>query len=169
MKGHSSLWDNYSASIVETKSDSPLQGNSQPFQELYHVYEKMRLMDEKNGVYDYSKGGYLVNPTSGLLDSFINNGYIVNKNYKASMPYVITNENEIIIGKRNGRRDMPTPHPTLIGGIDPQVKMAGMLHIENGKIVSYDDRSGHYRPNKASLKYADDAFNKYNYLKKGNE
>jgi len=129
----------------------------------------MRLKDEKNGVYDSAKGGYLVNPTARSLNAFVKNGYIINENYTANMPYVITLENEIIIGKRNGRRDMPTPHPTLVGGLDPQVKMAGMLYIENGKIISYDDRSGHYRPNKESLKYADEAFNKFNFLKKGNK
>ena len=39
--------------------------------------------------------------------------------------------------------------------------MAGIFKIRGGKIYSYDDRSGHYRPNIKSMKWADEAFAKY--------
>lgn len=39
--------------------------------------------------------------------------------------------------------------------------MAGILDIRGGKIYSYDDRSGHYRPNSESMKWADEAFKNY--------
>ncbi len=44
-----------------------------------------------------------------------------------------------------------SPHPTLIGGKDPQVQCAGMITFKNGKIYSYDNSSGHFRPNSKSL------------------
>jgi len=48
----------------------------------------------------------------------------------------------------------------LIGGKNPEVSMAGMLHIHGGKIVSYDANSGHFKPNIKSMYAADAAFNK---------
>ena len=88
----------------------------------------------------------------------------------ASLPYVIDLKGNVIVGKRNGngRFGLQTPHPTLIGGLNPKVKMAGILHIENGKISYYDNRSGHYRPNNKSMKYADEAFKKYDKYKERN-
>ena len=50
--------------------------------------------------------------------------------------------------------------PTLTGGENPKVKIAGILHVENGKIVSYDHMSGHFKPNIKSVKEADKAFSK---------
>lgn len=65
-----------------------------------------------------------------------------------------------IIGRRNGSNKFQTPHPSLIGGKNPIVRMAGMVDIRNGKIHSWDDRSGHFKPNIKSMKYADEAFGK---------
>ena len=64
----------------------------------------------------------------------INGNYIGNKTTNESgLPYVIDMNGNIIVGKRsgNGRGPgaLPTPHPTLIGGNDPQVQMAGLLKI----------------------------------------
>lgn len=162
MKGSSSLFENYSG-----HSSFSLNGNSQSFKEEYSVYSKMLKKDIKNGIYDSSNNGYQINPTSKSLDKIISGEYILNKGFTASLPYVIDLDGNIIIGKRNGngRFGPQTPHPTLIGGKNPKVKMAGMLHIKNGKIDSYDDRSGHYRPNIESMKYADEAFKKYNKYK----
>lgn len=168
MKGKGPLFGNYSShssfsSYSSNYSFSPLNGQSQPFQEEYSVYSKMLKKDIKHGVYDPNHGGYKINPTSKLLTEMLNGEYIIGKGITLSLPYVIDTNNNIVVGKRNGngRNGVQTPHPTLIGGIDPKVKMAGMLHIKNGKISSYDDRSGHYRPNKESMKYADAAFLKY--------
>lgn len=49
---------------------------------------------------------------------------------------------------------------TLIGGKDPQVQMAGIVHIHSGKIASYDNQSGHFKPNAKSMQVADEAFGK---------
>lgn len=172
MKGKSPLFSNYSISSSCSNysgSSSPLNGGSQPFQEEYSVYSKMLKKDICHGVYNLDKGGYSVNPTSKALNDMINGDYIIEKGVTASLPYVIDASGNIIVGKRNGngRYGVQTPHPTLIGGLDPKVKMAGMLHIKNGKIASYDDRSGHYRPNKESMKYADIAFKKFEKYMEG--
>jgi hypothetical protein len=44
--------------------------------------------------------------------------------------------------------------------IIPQVQMAGIIHIQGGKIASYDNQSGHYKPNSKSMGAADEAFGK---------
>lgn len=91
--------------------------------------------------------------------------------YSGNLTYVIDEHGNIIVGKRNGRGfDGPaTPHPTLIGEKNPKVKMAGILKVENGKIVKYDNQSGHFKPNEKSMKEADKAFGKLskNLFKKG--
>lgn len=78
------------------------------------------------------------------------------------MPYVVTKNGDIIIGRRNGngKNGLATPHPTLIGGKNPEVTMAGILHIHGGKIASYDNDSGHFKPNIKSMPAADAAFSK---------
>lgn len=38
--------------------------------------------------------------------------------------------------------------------------MAGIVHIHGGKIASYDDRSGYYKPNAKSMEAAEEAFGK---------
>lgn len=111
----------------------------------------------------YHDGQYDVNPTAKPLDTMVNGNYIGNKSVNEdNLPYVIDEAGNIIVGKRNGngRNGVPTPHPTLIGGKDPVVQMAGILKIRGGKIYSYDDRSGHFKPNIQSMKVADEAFGK---------
>ncbi len=53
-----------------------------------------------------------------------------------------------MVGKRLGQN---MPHPTLLGGKDPQVLGAGMVQIQGGKIVKIDNHSGHFRPPRSSL------------------
>ena len=52
------------------------------------------------------------------------------------------------------------PHPTLIGGKDPQVQCAGMITFYKGRILSVDNQSGHYRPNSKSMEKVDAALKK---------
>lgn len=164
MKGYSSLFSNYS-SLNSSRSSSPLNGQSQPYQEYYSVYSKMMEKDLKIDVYNPFDGGYIKNPTAKTLDSIYDGTQIVGFKGQISIPYVITTDLTVIIGKRNGfgrsAGAKPTPHPTLIGGQDPKVRMAGMLTIKDGKILSYNNISGHYRPNIESMKWADKAFEKY--------
>ena len=145
---------------------------SQPYAPTYHVVQSMREMDINNNT--YHNGRYDKNPTASNIDDMIKGGYIVSKTTNIDMPYVIDKNGNIIVGKcnGNGRDSTPTPHPTLIGGKDSKVQMAGIVKIRGGKIVSYDDRSGHYRPSKKSMEVADKAFRKLPsilFRKKGNK
>lgn len=168
MKGVNPLFSDYSGDgfgeRYSSYSSSPLGGNSQPYQNEYSVYAKMMKKDIQNGVYKPGTG-YLKNPTAQYLDSAINGNYIFDKQCNKQIPYVITIDGRVIIGNRNGNgktlSKTPTPHPTLIGGTDSKIRMAGILDIRGGKIYSYDNRSGHYRPNAKSMKWADEAFKKY--------
>ena len=168
MKGSSPLFSNFSGGgsggSGSSYSSSPLGGNSQPYQNEYSVYAKMMKKDIKYGVYKPGIG-YSMNPTAKTLDSIYDGKYIGGRNGSMTVPYVITTKGEVIIGNRNGNGRapgaLPTPHPTLIGGTDPKVRMAGILVVKRGQIVSYDDRSGHYRPNSKSIKWAHEAFAKY--------
>ena len=135
-------------------------GGSQPYAPSYHVEKSMHERDIKNGT--YHDGHYDKNPTAKNINDMINGNYIGNKNTNIDMPYVIDLKGNIILGRRNGngKDGAPTPHPTLIGGKDPQVQMAGIVHIQGGKIASYDNQSGHYKPNSKSMSAADEAFGK---------
>lgn len=168
MKGSSPLFSNFfggcSLESSSSYSSSPLSGNSQPYQNEYSVYTKMMKKDIKRGVFKMETG-YSINPTAKTLDSIYDGKYIYGRNASMTVPYVITTKGEVIIGNRNGNgrspNALPTPHPTLIGGTDPKVRVAGMLTIKDGKILSYNHMSGHYRPNIKSLYWADEAFAKY--------
>ena len=133
---------------------------SQPYAPSYHVEKSMHEQDIKNGT--YHDGHYDKNPTAQNINDMINGNYIGDKRTNIDMPYVIDLDGNIILGRRNGngKGGAPTPHPTLIGGADPQVQMAGILHIQGGKIASYDNQSGHYKPNAKSMHVADEAFGK---------
>ena len=110
----------------------------------------MHQKDIKSGV--FHDGHYDRNPTAENLKDKINGNYIGDKRTNFEVPYVIDLNGNIIIGRRNGNGRgegaLPTPHPTLIGGKDPKVQMAGILKVSGGKISSYDNNSGHYKPNK---------------------
>ncbi len=146
----------------DESSYSGTNGQSQPYAPFYHVVPKMLALDKKNGI--YHNGRYDKNPTAEPLVNKISGSYIGSKTTNMKIPYVIDKKGNIIVGIRNGNGRgagaLPTPHPTLIGGKNPKVKMAGILEIRGGKIYSYDDRSGHFRPNKKSLACADEAFDK---------
>ena len=53
------------------------------------------------------------------------------------------------------------PHPTLIGGENPQVQAAGIVEIRGGQIYKVDNASGHYKPSNESLKVAEEAFDNF--------
>lgn len=149
---------------------------SQPYAPSYHVEKSMHEMDISDGV--CKNGKYIKNPTAERLTDKISGDYIGDKRTNFQVPYVIDMDGNIIIGKRNGfgreKGAVRTPHPTLIGGKDPQVQMAGILDVRNGKIHGYDNQSGHYKPNKKSMDVADKIFGKLNpnlfhkVFKKGN-
>lgn len=135
-------------------------GSSQSYAPSYAVMPDMRKADKERGI--YGAGGYAKNPTAMPIVDAIRGNYIGDKHTNRLFTYVIDTKGTIIIGERNGRgtRGDPTPHPTLIGGKNPKVIVAGMLDIRGGKIYSYDHMSGHFKPNAKSLAAAKAAFEK---------
>ena len=153
----SGISSNYSGTIV----------NSQPYAKSYSVTPEMMQFDIDRGVYN---GSYEKNPTAKNINDVIVGEYIISDTRDRYLTYVIDMNDNIIVGERNGNgfNGKATPHPTLIGGKNPKVKMAGLLFIEKGKITGYNHMSGHYKPNIRSMDIARKAFNKLpNYLFKG--
>lgn len=118
----------------------------------------MRKYDIESGI--YGANGYKKNPTAQDISQMINGNYIGDKHTNGKFIYAVDESGNIIVGRRNGngRDGEATPHPTLIGGTNPKVQIAGVLEIRGGKIYSFDDRSGHFKPNAKSLDAADMAF-----------
>ena len=139
---------------------SGTSGSSQPYSPSYAVVEDMMNWDIERGIYD--EFGYGKNPTARNIEEYICGNYIIDKNTNGIFTYVIDLKGKIIIGRRNGNGSSgdPTPHPTLIGGKNPKVQMAGILEIRGGKIYSYDNKSGHFKPNIKSMEVADEIFSK---------
>jgi len=108
-------------------------------------------------------GSYVKNPTAQNLASAItSSGKVGGKTTNGQFMYVIDQNGEIIFGTRG--KDALTgmtlhmPHPTLVGGQNPQVLAAGMIDIRGGKIYSVDNVSGHFKPDASSLSVAEDVF-----------
>ncbi len=141
--------------------------SSQIYAESYGVTPEMLQFDINRGVYD---GTYEKNPTAQKIEDVINGEYIISESRDRYLTYVIDMNDNIIVAERNGNgfKGKATPHPTLIGGKNPRVKMAGILHLDKGKIVSYDNMSGHFKPNIKSMDVAKKVFDKLpSYLFKG--
>lgn len=132
---------------------------SQPYAPSYHVTSDMLKMDKKDPDIYNPNTGYFKNPTATNLETAIDgNRFVFNGNRaEGTMTYVLDKNGNIIFGKRCNPNDdrKRAPHPTLIGGKDPQVQCAGMITFHKGRISSVDDRSGHFRPNSKSLEKVD--------------
>lgn len=111
--------------------------------------------DEAAGV--LRNGEYVKNSTAHNINDYISEGsnYLGSKNMNGQYMYVVDMDGNIIIGTRGGQR---MPHPTLVGGSNPQVQVAGIVEIRGGKIYSINNASGHFKPNVESLGIAEDAF-----------
>ncbi len=136
---------------------------SQPYAESYGVTEDMLAFDKERGV--YTEVGYRKNPTAVIASTSVRNGILVNEDgspMDGHYTYAVTTSGDLVIGRRNGngRDGLATPHPTLIGGKDPKVKVAGIATLSQGKITKYDNESGHFKPNILSMTAADEAFSK---------
>lgn len=140
-------------------SYSGTSGGSQPYAEKYHVVDKEMNKDKKDQDIYNSKSGYFKNPTATDLEGSLSNDrvFIDGKKAHGNYTYVLDDKGNIIFGKRvnPNDKDKRAPHPTLIGGKDPTVQCAGMIEFKKGRIVTADNMSGHYRPNKESMKKVD--------------
>ena len=131
------------------------ESGSQPYAPTYHVVDEMMNRDKSDlEIYNPSTG-YPKNPTArNIADSIVyEHVEIDNKIPNGPVTYVMDESGNIIIGKRNNpiNKDKRSPHPMLIGGKNPQVQCAGMIHFKKGKIISIDNQSGHFRPNSQSM------------------
>lgn len=132
---------------------------SQPFAPVYHVVPDMMERDKKDpNIYDAQKG-YFINPLAASIHSTIKNGQIQMNGHAAHglYTYVVDINGDLIFAKRFNPINSKSraPHPTLLGGTDPVVICAGMIRFEKGRIVWYNNDSGHFRPNIKSLASVD--------------
>ena len=132
--------------------DDGIEGDSG---QRYSVDSTMFPDDEVAGV--LRNGEYIKNPTAHNINDYISEGsnYLGSKNMNGQYMYVVDMDGNIIIGTRGGQR---MPHPTLVGGSNPQVQAAGMIEIRGGKIYSINNASGHFKPSIESLEVAEDVF-----------
>ena len=138
-----------------SSSYSGTNGSSQEYAETYKVVPKILKKDKEDpNVYD-PKTGYFKNPTAtDLLEAIKNNSfYIGGIKAGGELTYVLDEDGNIIFGKRINPNDgsKKAPHPTLIGGKNPEVQCAGIIEFRDGKIFSVDNNSGHFKPDKKSL------------------
>jgi hypothetical protein len=119
--------------------------------------DRIRRIDPGNPaselVYNDTRG-YIRNPSATRLSDVVSNGRVTGDFRNGTFQYVVDQNGEVWVGRRM-RQNMP--HPTLIGGRDPQVQAAGMLEIQGGEIVRVDNHSGHFRPPRPTVRRAIDA------------
>ena len=135
-------------------SESSSSWKSQDYAASYSVVSTEYDKDIKNS-YVYNKNtGYYKNPTTTNINDAIKNNNVYFEGHKANgkYTYALKTNGELVFAKRASKdRGKRSPHPSLIGGKNPTVKMAGMIDIRNGKIYDVNADSGHYRPNIKSL------------------
>ena len=129
-------------------------GGSQPYQPTYHVVKSMLELDKKAGIYKPGRG-YFKNPTRTDLEKAAKGDSIMFDGEKATgtFMYVLDMDGHIVFGERRNPYNSKgrSPHPTLIGGKDPVVQAAGLMNMQDGKILSFDDQSGHLRASSKSM------------------
>lgn len=143
---------------------SGTKGGSQPYAESYHVVQSAMNADKKDpDIYD-PKTGYFKNPTAVSIENATNDNriYVDGKKQGGKLTYVMDNDGNIIIGKRQNPNDPSKrcPHPTLIGGKNPTVQCAGIIEFDKGRILSVNTNSGHFKPNIKSLDKVKNALQK---------
>ncbi len=144
-----------------TKSTSSYSGagGSQPYADTYHVVDAELNNDKKDPDIYNPTTGYFQNPTATMLENAVQHDsfYIEGSKANGQYAYVMSQSGDIIFGKRSNPINplKRSPHPTLIGGKDPEVQNAGMITFRNGKIYSVDNNSGHYRPDIKSMEKTD--------------
>ena len=147
-----------------SKLYSGTAGGSQSYASLYGVVKEMHEWDKEFDSIWLESSGYLKNPSAIRIQDAVVGPSIVHAGHKANgkMPYVIDTKGDLIFGRRQNPEEAlaRTPHPMLIGGKNPRVKMAGMIEFRNGKIYAIDNHSGHYRPPKKSLEETERALAK---------
>jgi len=108
----------------------------------------------RNGVYPRNE------LTFNLKDRISSNGQVLElnsaKGVHGERMFAIDKNGNVFIGKRAPNSETRMPHPTLIGGKDPEVLAAGMIQFSKGRIVAVNNASGHFKPNASTLNTAED-------------
>lgn len=128
---------------------------SQPYASRYSVLTRLKQFDIQSGVYKKNVG-YIPNPTATKISEAMQKNHTFHINghrIEGKLTYVINVKGEIIIGTRDRSSPLRSPHPRLIGGLNPKVKCAGMIEFRKGRIYAIDNHSGHYKPNIKSMKW----------------
>jgi filamentous hemagglutinin len=99
-----------------------------------------------------------VNPQSGKIRDGNGNLMTTDNVNSEGLMYVIDENGTIFIGGRGGERSFP--HPTLIGGTNPNVKCAGMIRFKDGRILEITNHSGHFKPSAEAFEEAKAIFRK---------
>lgn len=121
----------------------------------YTVKESWIELDKNSGI--LKNGSYIRNPTARNLKDFIlkDDKLFLSLDYDmnhgpmtGSLKFVIDEKGNVILGfpepdRKNGLHYF---HPTLIGGINPEVISAGQIDFVNGKTVLINNVSGHFKP-----------------------
>ena len=128
---------------------------SQKYAPKYHVVNKMQKQDKADPTIWSDSSGYFKNPSAVNIQECTRGRSVYYEGRKANgkMTYIVDTNGNLIFGKRSNpiNPSARSPHPMLIGGKDPQVRVAGMIEFRGGKIYAIDTDSGHYRPSTKSL------------------
>lgn len=139
-------------------------GGSQPYAPTYHVVSDMMAKDKQDSNVYNPKTGYFRNPLATTIqDAIVNEKVVMNgRSANGTFTYVMDSNGNIVFAKRYNPNNSHSraPHPTLIGGKNPEVQCAGMICFKNGRISWFNNDSGHFRPNAKSLNKIDSAMKK---------
>lgn len=139
-------------------------GGSQPYAPTYHVTKDMMDRDKQDVNIYNPKIGYYKNPlASSIQDAIVGDQVYMNgRSADGKFTYVLNNNGNVVFAKRYNPNNSNSraPHPTLIGGKNPSVQCAGMIELRKGRIVSFNNDSGHFRPNSKSLEKVSTAMEK---------
>lgn len=137
---------------------------SQPYAPTYNVVSSEFTKDKADRDIYNPTTGYFRNPKASTIENAIQDDriYMDGKKASGSMTYVIDKDGNIVFGKRYNPNDPSkrAPHPTLIGGKNPEVQCAGMMQFDRGRIVGFDNNSVHFRPNNKSLEAVEKAIDR---------
>lgn len=97
-----------------------------------------------------------INPQSGKIRDVNGNVMVTDNVNGEGLMYAIDESGNIWIGGRGG--EISYPHPTLVGGVNPNVKCAGMIKFKDGRVLEISNNSGHFKPTNSSLQEAETLF-----------